>query len=197
LKSPVRLVLASQSPRRKAILHFAGIPFRPVKPSGVLERRHRGENPSQMVVRLALEKAQAVAKRFPNAWVLGADTVVLCREKLFGKPRSYSQALWMLQNLEGTYHQVWTGVALVKKEGNLIRTHVEQTRVFFRILSTEEKRQYLKSREPYDKAGAYDIQGTARHWIKKWEGDYFNVMGLPLGWVVEETNRLFIRPKSF
>lgn len=195
MKSQTQLVLASQSPRRKAILRFAGISFRTVKPLGVSEKRLPRENPSKMVVRLALKKAQAVAKRFPQSWVLGADTVVVCHGKLFGKPKNRSQAGNMLRTLQGKAHTVWTGVALVKKKRS--RTHAEKTRVFFRGLTPREQRVYLNSKEPYDKAGAYDIQGTARTWIRKWEGDYFNVMGLPLQWMIRETNLPFNRSKKF
>lgn len=134
-----------------------------------------------------------VARRFPQSWILGADTVVVSHGKLFGKPQKPLQAWNMLQELQGKAHTVWTGVALVNKEKNFTRIHVEKTKVFFRNLAPREIRTYIESKEPYDKAGSYDIQGTARAWVKKWEGDYFNVLGLPLRWVVAETNRLFNR----
>lgn len=193
----MRLVLASQSPRRKAILRFAGIPFKTIKPSGVVERRRPGEGPSELVQRLAVEKAMAVAKIQPQAWVLGADTVVACQGRIFGKPRSQGQAQAMLRRLLGKSHTVWTGAALVGKGGRVIRRHVEKTKVFFKRLDGQKLEAYLNTKEPYDKAGAYAIQGTARTWIEKWEGDYFNVMGLPLKWVVEETNRLLNRSRRF
>lgn len=190
-RAPLRLILASQSPRRKTILQFAGIPFKVIQLSGVEERRRPGERPAPMAQRLALEKALAVAKKLPHSWVLGADTVVACQGEIFGKPKDRSHAEAMLWKLQGKAHTVWTGVALVGKGGRDIRRHVEKTRVYFKRLSVEDLRTYLNSKEPYDKAGAYAIQGKARAWIRKWEGDYFNVMGLPLRWVIQETNKVF------
>lgn len=144
-----------------------------------------------MVLRLALAKAMAVSKKCPRSWVLGADTAVVCGHRVFGKPKNLSQAGEMIRLLQGRPHSVWTGVALVGQGGSIRRCYAEKTKVLFRNLSEKDYWAYLKSREPYDKAGAYDIQGTARSWIKSWEGDYFNVMGLPLRWVIEETNRFF------
>ncbi len=190
MNTTIRLVLASQSPRRKAILRFAGIPFKSVSPPGVVESRRAAESPARMARRLALEKALAAAKKFPYALVLGADTLVACQGRIFGKPKGRIQAQAMLRWLSGKSHTVWTGVALVGNGGRDIRQHVEKTEVFFRKLKTGELRAYLATPEPYDKAGGYAIQGTARAWIEKWEGDYFNVMGLPLRWVVEQTNEV-------
>ncbi len=132
----------------------------------------------------------AVAGKFPESWVLGADTVVACQGRIFGKPENRTQAQTILKRLSGKAHTVWTGVALVGRGGREIRRHVEKTKVFFRKLRAVELKSYLGTSEPYDKAGAYAIQGTARAWIEKWEGDYFNVMGLPLSWVVEQTNEV-------
>lgn len=150
-----------------------------------------------MASRLALEKAMAVAKRAPQSLVLGADTVVVCQGKIFGKPRDRAQARRMIRCLEGRPHLVWTGVALVGKRAGVVLSHAEKTKVLFRKLGSQEREDYLKTAEPYDKAGAYAIQGTARKWVEKWAGDYFNVMGLPLRWVVEETNRLLNRSRRF
>jgi septum formation protein len=184
------ILLASQSLRRRRILNFAGIPFKIEKPLNVVEKRKNGEEIPRMVRRLALEKAMEVSKRFPTAWVLGADTMVVCGKDIFGKPRNRSEAGRMLRRLEGRSHNVWTGVALIGNGGHWSKTYSEKTKVFFRKLKTIELENYLNSKEPYDKAGAYDIQGTARAWVRKWEGDYFNVMGLPLQWVVREINDL-------
>jgi septum formation protein len=98
----------------------------------------------------------------------------------------------MLRRLSGSAHTVYTGVALAGEGGKRILSHVEKTRVYFKRISAGEIRRYLATRESYDKAGAYAIQGTARFWIKKWEGDYFTVMGLPLKWVVQQVNALGI-----
>ena len=184
-----KILLASRSPRRKAILRFAGVPFHVVEPRGVQETLRHGERPRRFVTRLAIEKATEVALRHPQALCLGADTVVVQGGKIFGKPKDRQEAARMLQALSGKAHEVWTGVALVGKGGKWVRSHAERTRVTFRALSPQEVLAYLKTREAYDKAGAYAIQGTARRWIKDWEGDYFNVMGLPVKWVVREANR--------
>ncbi len=191
--SKIPLILASQSPRRKDILRFAGIPFRAVVPRGVVEKRRLGEAPSQMVERLALEKARWVSEKYPDPLVLGADTAVTIAGRVFGKPRDRREAAAMLTTLQGRSHEVWTGVALVAKGGQRAWSHAERTTVTFRRLDPREIRNYVKSREPYDKAGGYAIQGSARDWILDWRGDYFNVMGLPLRWVLKQLNKLGMR----
>ena len=107
------------------------------------------------------------------------------------------EARKMVCNLQGCSHFVWTGVALIWNEKGIAKTHTEKTEVVFRKLSSQEVADYLSTAEPYDKAGGYAIQGTAGGWIEKWEGDYFNVMGLPLKWVMGEANRLLSRLERF
>ena len=187
------LLLASRSPRRAKILRFAGIPFRVQKAERVREIRLKGESPASLVRRLALEKALFVSRRNPKAWVLGADTVVSLGDRIFEKPKNPREAGLMLRALQNRSHVVLTGVAIVGGGGRTIRRGVERTRVSFKHLTAQEIKAYLGTREPYDKAGAYDIQGTAGKWIKNWQGDYFNVMGLPLRWVVHQMGRLGIR----
>ena len=197
MKAPSELVLASQSPRRQEILRLTGIPFRVLKPKGVIENPLFGEKPHQLAARLALEKANAVAQLLPESLVLGADTVVACQGKIFGKPLDHREALNTINSLQARSHFVWTGVALVWRGKGISRTYLEKAEVYIRKLSPHELKDYLSTPEPYDKAGGYAIQGTAGKWIQKWEGDYFNVMGLPLRWIVEETNRLFNRSERF
>jgi septum formation protein len=163
----------------------------------VVEKRKKGETPRRMVRRLAMAKAKSVAKLFPDDYVLGADTVVVCRGKLFGKPENQIQAKLMIQQLQGRVHSVWTGVALVGEGGNIRRVYAEKTKMFFRRILKKELSAYLKNKEPYDKAGAYDIQETARYWVKRWDGDYFNVMGLPVQWVIQQTNHFFNYSNKF
>ena len=136
-----------------------------------------------------MEKARHVLKKFPSCWVIGADTVVVLDGKIFGKPADEAEASRMLSSLRGGSHWVLTGVALVGRKGRFAKTRVEKTRVSFKAFPTRELGRYLKSREPFDKAGGYDIQGTARSWIKGWKGDYFNVMGLPVEWLAGQLNR--------
>ena len=197
MKSSIGLVLASRSPRRHAILRFAGIPHRWVWPAGTPEKRKKGESPNRFVRRLAYEKALAVAKQKPDCWVLGADTVVVCRGELMGKPHHPTGAQRMLLKLQGQTHMVWTGVALVCQKEKKAYRHVEGTQVVFGRIPDLELRKYVKTREPYDKAGGYAIQGIAGRWIQGWKGDFFNVMGLPLQWVVRTINRISTLQKGF
>lgn len=189
-KKRLTLVLASQSPRRKKILEFLSVPFRVVKPRGVDETALPGEKAPFLVKRLALAKARAVSKLYPYLPVLAADTVVVKKNRIYGKPKNFNEALKMLTSLQGTKHEVWTAVALMWGARKIERSHLEKTTVIFKRLSQEQIISYLKTKEPYDKAGAYDIQGTAASWIKKWEGDYFNVMGLPIQWVVQQSEMI-------
>jgi septum formation protein len=184
------LILASQSPRRKKILEFLSIPFRVVKPQGVDETPFPGESAHRLVKRLALSKALAVSKRYPHLPVLAADTVVVQKNKIYGKPKDYQEAFRMIAALQGGKHEVWTGTALVWKKQGIVENHSEKTTMVFKTLSQAFIRKYVETKEPYDKAGAYDIQGSAFSWIKKWEGDYFNVMGLPIQWVVQQTGKI-------
>ena len=153
------------------------------------ETPRKGEGPSALARRLALTKATEVSARRPGVWVLGSDTVVALGGRIFGKPNDLKEAEAMLRALQGRSHWVHTGVALVR-DGKEKRVKVERTQVFFRRLAEKEWAPYLKSREPYDKAGGYAIQGTARRWIRRYEGEYFTVLGLPLRWLLAELNRL-------
>jgi septum formation protein len=186
------LLLASQSPRRKAILQFLEVPFQVVIPRDVSEERRSNESPLNLVRRLALEKAKAVQRIYPTRWVLGADTVVVHGRKIYGKPQKHKDALTMLMKLQGGSHRVLTGAALVGPKGKKI-CHVGQARVYFKKISIEHMTRYVKTVEPYDKAGGYDIRGTARFWIKRLEGDYFTVMGLPVPWLMESFGKTVFR----
>jgi nucleoside triphosphate pyrophosphatase len=192
-----RLLLASRSPRRKKILALSGLSFRVVPPRGVDEKPRRGESPRALARRLACAKALEVARRHPKDWVVGADTVVGCGGEVLGKPVDRKDAARMMGLLQGRFHEVWTGVALAGKGGRMLRIHAERTVVLFGAVPPGRMLKYLGSREPYDKAGAYAIQGTARAWIRDWTGDFLNVMGLPLDWLLREIQRLpglFTRP---
>jgi septum formation protein len=187
------VLLASQSPRRKKILSFLSVPFEVVKPQGVDETPFKNESERQLVRRLALLKAESISRLRPNMPVLAADTIVFKNGHVFGKPQNSVEAKEMLMALSGKKHEVWTGTALVWKKQKISISSIEVTKVYFRKLKKAEIDVYLNTQEPYDKAGAYDIQGTASGWIKKWEGDYFNVMGLPIQWVVRQISLI----KSF
>jgi septum formation protein len=177
------LILASSSPRRQELLREAGILFE-VHPARVPEERIAGESPLQYACRLAREKAQAVAESFPRRYVLGADTIVIVDDEVLEKPRDAQDAARMLRLLSGKGHQVVTAVSLVRPEGHS-ETRASTTQVYFREVAEEEIRLYISSGEPMDKAGAYAIQGGAAQWIQRIEGDYSNVVGLPLSLVKE------------
>jgi len=171
------VVLASASPRRVALLEQVRLRFTVADPGpdrpwpGSAEPRHG-------VRALALDKARKVAARRPDALVIGADTVVVARGVRLGKPRDADEALAMLARLQGRTHEVWTGIAVVR--GREQRTASERTLVRFARLEPGDMRAYAASGEPLDKAGGYGIQGLAAAFVRGIEGDYSNVVGLPL-----------------
>jgi septum formation protein len=181
----MKLILASTSPRRAEILHDAGFSFAVIA-SAVDETPIPGESPNELVQRLADAKAElAAARAVGPAIVLGADTVVTLDGRIFGKPRSSDDARQMLENLSGRTHAVVTGVTLIRLPDAERRTFVESTLVHFAQLSAEEITRYLATEEPHDKAGSYAIQGRAGRYIPRIEGDYFNIVGLPLARVTQ------------
>jgi len=176
----MRLILASGSPRRAEILQSAGLPFT-VMSSAVDETPIPGESAQEMVKRLAFTKAELVAARAVGpAIVIAADTVVVLDNTIFGKPRTTEDARQMLEKLSGRTHAVITGVALIRLPDVERREFQEMTHVQFGALDEEEITRYLASGEPFDKAGAYAIQGRAGRYISRVEGCYYNVVGLPL-----------------
>lgn len=173
----VRLVLASRSPRRAALLRAAGLAF-DIDPVDIDERPRDGEPPRDYVTRLALEKARQAACRNPGSLVLGADTAVLVGRRLLGKPADVAEAAGMLKLLSGRTHRVLTGVALCG--GASSWTAVEVTRVHFLPLTDREIAWYVGTGEPDGKAGAYAIQGLGSRFVDRIEGSYTNVVGLPV-----------------
>ncbi|MBE7024724.1 MAG: septum formation inhibitor Maf [Ruminococcaceae bacterium] len=172
------LVLASASPRRREILTEAGIAH-VVRPADFDESVFDGVEPRLMVQLLAAGKAAAAAEA-PGEWLLGADTVVSLSGQVLGKPKDEEEAFAMLSRLSGKTHHVYTGVALLCAETGRMKTCCEETAVTFRTLSDEEIRTYIATGEPMDKAGAYGIQGKGGALVEKTEGDFQNVVGLPL-----------------
>ena len=180
------LVLASASPRRQELLRHAGISF-VVQPADIDESPQPGEPPRDCAERLAREKALAVWQSHPHDLVLGADTIVVVDETILGKPRDAADAAHMLRSLSGRVHQVITGVCVVGGDKNSTspadnnaETSSETTLVTMNELSDSDIRMYVATGEPMDKAGAYAIQGMASRWIPRIEGDYTNVVGLPV-----------------
>jgi septum formation protein len=183
------LVLASASPRRQELLRNAGIPVE-VQPTNIPEVPQPGEAPRAFAERMAREKALAVFRLLPNDFVLGADTIVIVDAEILGKPRDRADAVRMLRLLSGRKHQVTTGVCLLglrprDEKGKIGFEDVksETTLVTMDPLGEDDIHGYVSTGEPMDKAGAYAIQGRASRWISRIEGDYFNVVGLPVSLV--------------
>lgn len=175
-KNVTDIILASASPRRKEVLSLLFNDFR-VIPSSV-EEDGLDLEPSELTVELASRKALQVFADNPAAMVIGADTVVVCDDEILGKPSSHSHAVKMLQRLSGRSHTVITGVACLSSLFSF--SFYESTQVVFRPLCAEEIEWYISTKEPFDKAGAYAIQGKASIFIEEIKGDYFNVVGFPL-----------------
>jgi septum formation protein len=176
------LVLASASPRRKQLLEGAGVPFE-ILPAGIEELGQAGETPEAMVLRLASEKALAVARRVgssPRRVVLGADTLVVLGEEVLGKPRDAADAAVILGRLVGHTHRVLTGVAVVSSDTLRAWEHVVASHVRMRPAGPDEIRRYVATGEPLDKAGAYAAQGQGRDFIEEIVGSESNVIGLPV-----------------
>ncbi len=178
----MKLVLASKSPRRSEILKNAGYEFT-VRVADADETIPDGTKPEDAVVFLAARKAMAV-KRTSDEIVLGADTIVVLDGKILGKPKDREDAYNMLKSLSGRIHSVFTGVCIVDNGKSL--TFAEETQVEFLPLADEEIYTYIDTNDCYDKAGAYGVQGYAAKFVKRINGDYFNVVGLPISAIYEK-----------
>ncbi len=183
----LRVVLASASPRRRELLASLGMEFEVVVPE-VDETPLPEEPPWACATRLAKAKARAVPAQYPRYLTLAADTVVALGQRLFNKPANAAEARWMLEQLSGQTHTVWTAVCLAR-EDRVLELFADVSRVRFRRLSAEEIAAYVASGEGFDKAGAYAAQGLGRDLIERIEGSVSNVIGLP----VEELQRRLAR----
>lgn len=178
--SSINLVLASASPRRHELLRMLGLEFEILVSTAEEERRELPVSPGEQTMELAAGKAKEIADLRPDALVIAADTIVAAENRIMGKPRDEEDAREMLSFLSGRWHEVYTGVALVKAAENRRLVDCERTRVKFRPLSGEEIKTYIRSGAPMDKAGAYGIQGLGAVLVERIEGCFFNVVGLPL-----------------
>ncbi len=178
------LILASQSPRRRYLLQQAGLHFQ-VIPSNIDESSIPITRPEEYVRILAEAKAGDIAGRYPTSWVIGADTIVLINGSILGKPRSIAEAREMLRKLSGQVHQVLTGYAIFCRAENHCHVEVVKTHVQFKTLSEKEIEWYIHTQEPFDKAGAYAVQGLGTFLVKSINGSYTNVVGLPVCEVIE------------
>ncbi len=179
-----KIILASGSPRRKYLLEQAGIDFI-VIPSDIDESKFSLEEPSAYVKKLSAAKACDIAEKHPAAWVIGADTIVVIDGTILGKPKSIDHAAMMLKKLSNRIHLVHTGFSLCCKNKDLIIQKSVKTEVKFKKLSNREIEWYVNTEEPFDKAGAYAIQGLGTFIVKSINGSYTNVVGLPVCELIE------------
>jgi septum formation protein len=184
-----RLILASASPRRIEFLKMMGLDF-DIVPGNIDENSRPEETPREHVLRLSEEKALSVALHHPDAWILSADTIVVVAGELLGKPGSPEEAMKMLEKLSDRAHEVITGFCILRQDrGVRIREAVGST-VLFRRITEEEMAWYTGTEEPYDKAGAYAVQGMGGCFIREIRGSCTNVVGLPLCEVVDALKRV-------
>lgn len=178
------IILASESVRRVDILRTLGVPFSIVPPD-IDETRRVEETPKDYVLRISYDKAHKVGSHFPDKWVIGADTVVVYKNKILGKPRNEKDALAMLKTLSGRWHRVITGFCVLNMSRSVAYRDVVETRVFMRDMLDHEIMRYIGTSEPLDKAGSYAVQGRAGYMVKEIKGSYSNVVGLPICEVAE------------
>jgi septum formation protein len=183
-----QLILASASPRRKELLGLLNLEYS-VVPSGVKEEFVPGLSVREHALGHSRSKALSVSVRFPQAWVLGADTIVVVDEKPLGKPRNREEAKGMLRELSGKTHSVITGYA-VARDGRIAADGAVVSEVIFREIPDDEMEWYLSTGEPFDKAGGYAVQGASAFFIREIRGSYTNVIGLPLSEVAGVLKRL-------
>lgn len=188
------IILASTSPRRKALMKQLGYFFETAKPQNVDEKLINGNTFEEKIMDLAYRKAKSVQHQYPDKLILGADTLVVVEDDILGKPKDEDDALIMLKKLSGKQHKVMTGCALIYNSH--VKTFHSVTKVNFNAISDSDIKKYIETKEPFNKAGGYAIQGHAAKFIDCIEGDYYTVMGLPLSKVYRhlmmyENNRLF------
>ena len=181
------MILASASPRRKEILENFGFSFKTiVKNIDETSDKTRAE---EKILEIAEKKAKAAAIDFPDENVVGADTVVVVNGKILGKPKNKEEAFSMLKSLSGRSHEVITAFSFININKNISYSDYEITKVYFKNLTDDEIKWYINTKEPMDKAGAYGIQGKGAFFVEKIEGDFFSVMGFPLGKFVRFLNK--------
>ncbi|MDZ7672020.1 MAG: Maf family protein [Halanaerobiales bacterium] len=184
-----KIILASSSDRRKELLNRLKIQYTSM-PSKIDESKFEHEIPEKMVQDLSLAKGSKVAEIVEEALIISADTIVVCEDKILGKPEDEDDAFEMLQLLQNNKHSVYTGLALISADDNMHYLDYDITEVFMRKIDKEEIERYIKTGEPMDKAGSYAIQGKGGIFVEKIIGSYFTVMGLPI-------HKLSVALKSF
>ncbi|MFC7393405.1 Maf family protein [Scopulibacillus cellulosilyticus] len=178
-----KLILASSSPRRRELIHTLGLPVE-IKKNDVDETINKNMTPSEVVKELSLRKANAAyaacKEDNEHGIIVGSDTIVVLDGKRLGKPKNKDDAFHMLNMLQGNIHEVYSGIACIDSESGKTQVNDSMTRVKIKTLSSEQIKRYINTGEPMDKAGAYGIQGLGATFVKKIDGDYFTVVGLPL-----------------
>ncbi|ACI19577.1 Maf family protein [Dictyoglomus thermophilum] len=184
------IILASNSPRRIDLLKHMGVDFKVVSPNVEEEGNGEKRSPVEVVKKNAIMKVQKVAEDYRNAIIIGADTVVVIDGEIIGKPTNEKDARRILRKLRGRYHFVFSGVAVMETPEDKVLVSVVRSKVKMRDYSEEEIERYIATGEPMDKAGAYGIQGKGALLVEKIEGDYYNIVGLPLVRLNSLLNRL-------
>ncbi|MCD4720289.1 MAG: Maf family protein [Desulfobacula sp.] len=179
-----KLILASKSPRRKELLDQIGIEIE-ISPSNINEASVSIKNPEAHVQELSFLKAKNTSLLYPESWILGADTIVVVQEQILGKPQSKTDAIAMLNKLNNCEHSVYTAFCVMNHKKNSKVVKSIETKVYFKYLTNQEILWYVGTGEPFDKAGAYGIQGIGAFLVKQISGSYSNVVGLPVCEVVE------------
>lgn len=197
-----KIILASSSPRRKELLQLIHLPFT-VHPSDVDENISEPLPPNKMVEELAYRKAADIAKNYHEGIVIGADTIVVLDDEILGKPKNVDDAFAMLTRLQGRTHEVYSGIAIIDAATEKNKVTHQKTKVVMKPLTEEEITLYINTKEPMDKAGSYGIQGIGAMLIEGIEGDYFNVVGLPVSLLTQELQHFgihimkqYVHPKS-
>ena len=182
-----KIILASQSPRRKELLEKCGYPFE-IDVADIDESISNTKDLNEEIRQLSIRKAKAVLERHEDCIVIGSDTIVVIDHEVLGKPHTKEEAKEMLEKLSGKTHQVITGIAIISNQRTYSNTSTSY--VTFEVLSKEEIDKYVATNEPMDKAGAYAIQGIASRYIKSINGDYYSIMGFPVSMVYEELKNI-------
>ena len=174
-----KIILASQSPRRAEILRMIGVNFK-VDSSNINEEMNQKIEQNEIAIILSKAKAEKISQKYPNNIIIGADTIVVYNEKIFGKPKDKNESRKMLKALSGNCHKVITGVTIMNKKLGVLKTFSETTKVFVKKIPRNQIEFYVNNYNTLDKAGSYGIQEWFSVWIKKINGCYYNVMGLPV-----------------
>jgi len=183
----MKIILGSQSPRRSEILSYFSIPFVQVPSSFDEDLVSFEGDPVKYAMTLSEKKAESLVGQFPQEIILTADTIVYFEDKIFNKPKSYEEAFQTVSMLSGKMHKVFTSATV--RQGSVYHTEIEETRIFFNLLTSEQVHKYLSSTFHYDKAGSYAIQKTGSIIVQRIEGCYYNVMGLPINTVRRLLNK--------